>query len=575
MAGIQISGLLSNQAFDWKSVVDQLVAADGIPIKSLQQQQTTNTDKMSALTDIKTALQDLQDSVQAIRANSPFQNRTVSSDDATSTWKATSTAGAAVGTYKFDVTQLATATKLTGGSNVGASLNASSDVSALTLSTMRTASAVTAGTFTVNGKQVTIATSDTLGQVFQKISDATGAEVTASYDPTSDTVQLSDTSGAVSLGAANDTSNFLQVMKLGNNGTGTVTSSGTLGVLKTTATIASAGLQTTPTAVDTSGNGSFLINNVEIDYNINTDSIGGIINKINQSTAGVTATYDAVNDRVTLVNKKTGDLGITLSEDAGGLLGALGLTGGGASTTAGKNAIFTINDGDPITSATNTLDASVHGITGLSVTVNSQTTQTLDISSDTSSMQTSIQDVLDKFNAVQDLIEEKTKITTGSGSVTTSVLSGNHEVESWATSLQRLAFESVSGITGSVDHLDDLGIDFDGTTGHLVIKDSGKLNNALTNSPDDVQSFFLNGDTGFVAKMYDSLTNLKSADNTQQDSLSSANNDLTDQINTLQTRLDTERETLTNAFIAMLDAQSAAQSQNQALTNAFFKNSSN
>ena len=35
MSGIQVSGLLSNSAFDWKSVVDQLIQADSAPVTKL------------------------------------------------------------------------------------------------------------------------------------------------------------------------------------------------------------------------------------------------------------------------------------------------------------------------------------------------------------------------------------------------------------------------------------------------------------------------------------------------------------------------------------------------------------
>src|SRR5690349_17288770 len=83
-----------------------------------------------------------------------------------------------------------------------------------------------------------------------------------------------------------------------------------------------------------------------------------------------------------------------------------------------------------------------------------------------------------------------TQIRTGSSTVSTSVLSSNREVQEWARDLQKMAFNVVSGVTGSITHLDDLGIDFDGTTGHLKIADSSKFNNALTNKPADVQSYF-------------------------------------------------------------------------------------
>jgi flagellar hook-associated protein 2 len=575
MAGIQISGLLSNSAFDWKSVVDQLIQADSAPINALTAQKSANADKTTALANLKTSFVELQDSLQAIRANDLFAMRNVSSDTAGTTWNSNSANGAAVGSYKFDVQQLATATRLRGAADLGQGLAATNDVHGVTLATLPTATAVTAGTFTVNGQQVTVALTDSLQDVFDHIAAATGNEVTGSYDATTDTVALAGASGEVILGASNDTSNFLQVMKLANNGTANIASSSSLGTVQAASPLASAGLKTAVTAVDGQGNGSFTINGVAIGYNVNTDSLGAVLSRINRSGAGVTATYDAAGDRVSLVNATTGDTGLSVTDSAGGLLAALGVTGTDGTLTRGKNALFTVNDGPVLSSASNTLAAGSHGITGLSVTVNSATTQTVTVASDTGSMQSAVQTFLDKFNAAQDLVDASTKVTVNGGAVTTSVLSGNQEVQSWATQLRSLAFDAISGLGGTVQRLDHLGIDFDSTSGHLVIKDSDKLATALAERPDDVQAFFLTPNTGMVSKMFTYLTKVISLDGAQQSRLTQASSDLDDQIATLQSRLDNERTQLTNSFIHMLDAQSAAQSQNQALTNAFFKNSSN
>jgi len=573
MAGIQISGLLSGQAFDWKSVVDQLIAADSIPVTTLQTEKTTNTTKITALGDINTSLQALQDSVQSLRATDVFTSRAVSSDNPNTSWRSTSSSGAPVGSYKIAVQQLATSAQVAGAPDIGGGIAASTDVSGVTLANLNTASAVTAGVFTVGGKQITIALTDSLQDVFDKISTATSGTVTGAYDNTTDTVTLSQSSGELVLGAANDTSNFLQVFKLNNTGLNTTTSSSALGTLKYTSPLISSGLRAGITAVDGSGNGSFSINNVAITYNVNTDSLAGVISRINASSAGVTASYDAASDRMILTNKLTGDAGITVSEPSGGLVDAVGLSTA-ATFTHGKNAMYTVNGGPTIVSASNTLGSASHGITGLSVTVNSATTETVTVASDTGTMQSALQDLLDKFNAVQDDIDAKTKITIGGGSATPSVLSDNHEVQGWAQQLQDLVFNQVTGITGSITHLDDLGIDFDGTSGHLVIKNQAKLADALDNHPDDVESFFISGSNGLVPQLYGTLTNLSSSDLSQQDSINKANTDLDTQIATLQSKLDDERTTLTNSFIAMLDAQSAAQSQNQALTNQFFNNNS-
>ncbi len=576
MAGIQISGLVANSPFDWKSVVDQLIAADSIPITNLNTEKATNTAKSDALDAANATLVDLQSSLQAIREGNVFTARNVISDVTNTTWSSTSATGASLGAYKFNVTQLASRAQITGKADIGQSLSTTSDVSGLTLANLNIANPVSAGTFTVNGAQVTIATTDSLQDVFDKISTATGGNVTASYDPTAttgDKISLTSASGNVVLGAINDTSNFIQAMKLSNNGTPTVTSSASLGTLKNTASLATTGLRTALTGLDGSGNGSFMINGVTINYNANSDNFGLLVNNINQSGAGVTASYDTANDRLTLTNNTTGDVGIGLSDTTGNLLAALGLTAAGGGTFArGTNALFTVNDGPQMSSMSNTLDPSVHGITGLNVTVNSMTTQTLTVESDSSGAQTAIQTFLDKFNAVSTFIDTNTKITSVGGKVTTSVLSDNTEVQGWASQLRKMAFGAVTGVTGSVKQLDNLGIDFD-SNGQLTIVDSGKLLAALANNPTDVQNFFLAPTTGFVGQMYSALTGMQTDDARQKGNLTKANTDLDNQIATIQSRLDDERTQLTNAFIAMQDAQSAAQSQSQTLLNAFGNNS--
>lgn len=577
MAGIQISGLLANQAFDWKSIVDQLVAVDSVPITNLQNDQKKNDDKIAALLEVRTSMETLQDSLQSIRSNSTFKQRNVISSDANSTWKSTSAAGAPIGSYKFEVQTLATASRWNGGADIGQRLNATSaDLSGLTMNNLPIAATMKAGTFTVDGKQITFSATDSLKSVLDQIQTATG-DVTWSYDQTSDAITLTRASGNLVLGAANDTSNFLQALKLSNSGTGVVTSAGKLGTASQTATLANARLSSAITAVDGTGAGSFSINGVSIGYNVNSDTLTSVMDRINQSTAGVVATYDALNDKFVLTNKSTGNVGITVDEGAGGLLDALNLTttvAAPGSLTAGTDAKFRVNDGDWITSTSNTLDSAVHGITGLSITANSTGTQTLSVQSDSSTMQTAVQDFLDKFNALQDLIEDKTKSTVNGTTVDTGILYDNREVQTWARTLHQLAFNPPSGVSGSITHLDDLGIDFDGTTGHLAIKDVAKFNTALSNKPQDVQSYFSDNGHGLVPDMYGVLTTLMTNDGSAQESIRKSSRDIGDQITTLQARLDAERQSLTDSFIKMLDAQSAAQSQNQALTNAFFKNNS-
>jgi flagellar hook-associated protein 2 len=269
--------------------------------------------------------------------------------------------------------------------------------------------------FSINGHQVTVSTADSLQDVFSAISTATGGDVVAAYDPVADKVSLSSiTSSPITLGAANDTSNLLRVLKLANNGAATVQSSAAVAALSTTAVLASAGLKSAPSNVDASGNGSFLINGTTISYNVNSDSLAAVLKSINTSGAGVTASYDGTNDRVVLTNNRPGNLGISVSESGSGLLSALGLVSG-ATLQSGSDAQFTLNGGPVLSASGNTLEAVDHGLTGLSVTVTSTGTQTLTVGTDTTSMRKNIDAFISAYNAVQSDIDEKTKVTTANG----------------------------------------------------------------------------------------------------------------------------------------------------------------
>ena len=346
--------------FDWQSLVSQLAQVERAPQTRLQAQQYLLQQQNNALSSIKTELSVLQNAVTVLKDPSFFDSRTAASSDATLA-SASAAAGTAQGTYSFNVTQLATAAALQGTTGVGAALNPSNDVSALTLSSAGFATAVTAGTFTVNGKQITVATSDTLQGVFDKISAATGTAVTASYSATgtnADKITLSSVSEIV-LGTATDTSNFLQVAKLSNTGTGTVTSAGSLGAVKTTGALSQANFAT-PISDGGSGAGAFLINGVTINFNAASDSVATVVSRINDSTAGVVANYDPTNNRFTLTNKGSGDVGISVQNVTGNFLTATGLA---ASTLVhGKNLLYTVNGGPQLSSQSNSIPNGSSGI---------------------------------------------------------------------------------------------------------------------------------------------------------------------------------------------------------------------
>jgi len=571
MPGLQLAGLASG--FDWKTLVDNLMQLERTPIARLESERTLNERKTTALASLNTRLADLKTASAALKGSGLFNGRAVASTTTNSNWLTSASAGTAAGNYTFDILQLATTTRRIGASDLGQGISATDDVSAVTLATLPTSTTVTAGKFTVNGVSVNIELTDSLQDVFAKISTATGGAVTASYSAATDKINLTGASEIV-LGAANDTSNFLSVARLANNGTNTVASGTALGSTSTNVPLANARLRAAVTAVDGTGAGTFAINGVSIDYNLNTDSLSNILSKINSSSAGVSASYDSAGDRVILANKTTGDTGLSIQEGAGGLMGALGLATG-STLDRGKNARFTINGGPELTSTSNTLDGAAHGIAGLAVTARTESEQTISVTANTASMRTAIDSFIAKFNAVQSYIDEQTKVTSSNGRVTAALMSSNREIQEWSRTLRTTAFGSVSGLNGTVKRLDDLGIDFASGAATLNLKDSSKLEAALLNNADDVEKFFNQASTGFGAKFETFVNNTIGITGTggtlgsQTTTLTKSSASIADQIAAIERRLVQKRAQLEAGFIAMETAQSNLQRMQEQIANAF------
>ena len=219
--------------------------------------------------------------------------------------------------------------------------------------------------------------------------------------------------------------------------------------------------------------------------------------------------------------------------------------------------------------ASNTLSAASLGIPGLSVTVNSRDTQTIAVSGNTTAMNSAITDFITAYNTVQTYLDTNTTNTVSGTTVTPGLLSDNREIQGWGSTLRSKIFSAVPGLSGSISRLNDLGIDFTPGTSQLAVKDSAKLNSALTNHANDVASFFQTSVTGMGYQMTSYISTLLTANAGQRQKLGKDNADLDTQIATIQRQLDQQRAQLTASFIAMETAQALMKTQSAALNSAF------
>ncbi len=563
-----VSGLASG--FDWRSLVDQLADVERSPQKQMLVEQQTIQQRRSAYDSISTQLSVLRNRMTTLADSSLYDARLARVSD-TALASASVSAGAAMGTYAFHIQQLATASVRQGASNVGAPLSTTNDVSNVSISTAPFPVTITAGTFTVNGHQISIATTDKLSDVFSKIADATDDDVTASYSSATDRITLTSASHEeIVLGSATDTSNFLQAARLSNNGTDTTTSSARLGSVRTAATLSSANL-TTAISDGGAGAGKFKINGVEIAFNAGTDTMASVIKRINDSQAGVSASYDSANDRFLLTNKATGDMGIALEDVTGNFLAATGLSSG--TLTRGDDLLYTVNGGGQIASHSNKISADNSGITGLSVTVLDEADFDVSVVSDSSKIRKAITDFIDDYNRVQGLIDTNTASTTDAkGVVTAGTLAGEADAYGIASDLRRRVMAGEDSLTGTFKRLEAIGIDGNGNNNNLKLTDDTELDDALAGNLSDVRNFFANATTGFAVKLGDFLDQEVGDDGRLEkkgNNLDLQIADLSDQMAAQERLVLDSRQRMIDQFVNMEKAQLQINQQLQFLQQRF------
>jgi flagellar hook-associated protein 2 len=300
-----------------------------------------------------------------------------------------------------------------------------------------------------------------------------------------------------------------------------------------------------------------MINGVSIAFDVSSDSLKNVIDRINVSSAGVTASYDPVNDRLSLTNTVEGDLGIGLEDVSGNFLSATGLTGG--SLSRGKNLEYTINGGSSLVSNSNTITESSSGITGLSVSALKVGSVTVGVKSDTDAVKDAIDQFLDGYNKVQALIEKETSSTTDDkGKVTAGTLAGQPDANEIAGKLRAMAFGAVAGLSGTIERLAGLGIDTNGDNNNLSLSDAGLLDDALLNNMTSVAEMFTNESNGFAVQLETYLEKLAGDDgelDTRIENLANRSTSIDDNIAQMERRVQANREQMISRFVVMETAQ--------------------
>lgn len=598
---MSISGLASG--FDWKSVVDQLTAVERTPQNAVRIEQSTLAKRRDALGQIASQLNDLQTKATALGESSLYTRRSVSTSDATVASVSAAT-GAVTGSYSINVATLATPASWLGASSGIINPLHSQDVNTYTgnppvavnsatgpvLSEAGWGSSLTAGTVTIGRRNasgvvtnttVTVATTDTLKDLLVKLDAAIGSTRNvsgstggATYSTSNDQVTLAPVAGeSLILGAPSDTSNLLSCLKLFTPASGaSAVSDSKLGSLKLASALSSQPLVTPLAYGTTATTGNFSINGVSIDYS-SSSTLSSVLNSINDSAAGVQASFDSGMNRIVLKNKEPGNRGVVLSESSGSnFLTAFGLTSlKGGTLSSGTDLEYSINGGATAKARSNTITDADSGLTGLTITAFKVGTTTIASANDTGAVRSAVDALISSVNRVQSLISSLTVSNRdAAGKITAGVLAYDQTVFQLGSNLRSLLAPQLSGgPSTTIRGLTDLGYSTSGYTNELSATNSAALTGALSGQLTEVQKFFSTTTTGlsarittFVKPMVDEISGTLPQ---RQKGLTEQSTRLDEQLVAMERRVQANRERLLAGFRAMEAAQAKSNSQIQFL----------
>jgi len=498
-SGINFGGLASGM--DTEGIISKLVSIQKQPIARLQQQQQKYLKQADVIAALKGQISNVAQSANSLLTADAFSAVIPSNSDSSVASLVMSGVGQA-GNYTLSVSKLAQAQKISSG--------AQSSVSSALGQT---------GQFTINGKLVSVDSTDSLSSVARKINDVSpGATasiinggtgnayltITSSNSGISGKPQLSDLTGSFlsTIGVLGATENIRLPITNGAAGINFSSSSDIVG----------SSLGVTGLTAQT-----IKVNGVNVSINLQSDSLQAVADKINSASTGATASVVSVTEGVNTKYRLeiTGASSPTFV-DAGNTLATLGIVQKIASNelVAAQDASYKV-DGVSLTSSTNTIEGVIPGgkITLLKADATTPPTTTLSIKSDTDAVANRIKSFTDSYNTAVKFITDNSQFD--GDTYETGPLFGDPVARQFLSTMNSLLMSNIPGLTGNYKNLTDIGIRIDGT-GSLSV-DSSKLNTAIQTDSEGVRKLFQN----FGSSSSSSVVYISGTSSTQPSSPSS------------------------------------------------------
>ena len=483
---------------DTNSLVTQLMQLERRPIFRMQRRITSLEKQQAAVKDLRTQLQTLRSKMQDFRFGIDFDSFNVDSSEESIATAIASGPNPASGSFSVNVTRLASATNVISSGRLGAPINPAAQFANSGIN-----HDATSGIFSINGTPFDFdLTVSSLNDIMGVINGA-GIGVTATYDGVTDKVTIVNSTPGdttiINFGASDDTSNFLDLIGMNNatqvtNGSGSTEVESIVGLENVNQGRL---LNTLAFDVAAVGAGRFFINALSISVDPTVDALSDVIERINNSDAGVQASYDPTSDGVRIVSKNLGSCTLSFMNGTSNFLDVMKLTA--AVQTAGKDSEFSIDGGPVQTHNSNDITAAIADI---KINLKSLGTTTVTVGRNQDAAIELIQEFVDVFNesikGVADLVADE------------GGLSNDATIRTIKSALQSIVFDQISGLSGSFESILNIeistGDDFDPSAVFALKIDETELREAIDSNFVNVEELFANdAETGIADQLFDYL----------------------------------------------------------------------
>jgi Flagellar capping protein len=535
-----------NTGLDIESMVANLMKAEKMPLDSLQQKKTLLTWKTDAYREINTKLSALKNALDNMRLSGDWkQNKAASSNESAVTVTADGTSNKT--SHSIRIGALAEGSSLSSASSVANGQVNGKDISGKVPIDISSAKANNQFTITLSGVTRTITIQDGTYTDAASLAAAVQTQVDSAFgtytyknssdvDVTTSKISVSSNGGALSFKvnpsadpsavppAAGATPASMSVGKVSGN-----TGLDSVGLTAGQSNRLNAASQLKD-SLGITGTNTLTVNGVSIEYK-ETDTLTTLMNKVNNSNAGVSMSYDSTSDKFIFTTKDTGTaavINLSDSDVTGGFLSKANVT---RTYAQGKDAEVTI-DGVTSTYSSNTITTG--GVTYTLKQTTGSDAVSVGVSQDVDSTLTKIKAFITAYNDAIGLMNTRVKevkdrnyspltddqrsdlsdtdIEKWEKAAKVGVLHSDSLLKSSIDSMRSLLTLSVSTVPNtSYNALYKIGIETKSYNASAP-EDSGKLQldedalkKALQDDPDSVVKLFSSQPGGIAQKLYDQV----------------------------------------------------------------------